>query len=74
MFGNERETIIFAVRAFICDHAKSKAFREAMAPHLPDDIRAAVLALDSDVVAPAYRHAVLRYGSGAQTVCTRPVA
>jgi hypothetical protein len=41
IFGNERETIIFAVREFLLSKmTKGNAFRESIIDNLPDDLQA----------------------------------
>jgi hypothetical protein len=39
IFGDERETIIYLVRNGMRELAESEAFREAITPHLPEEIR-----------------------------------
>jgi hypothetical protein len=42
IYGDERETIIFALRSFMIDHMKAgSGFREQIMRELPDDIRSA---------------------------------
>lgn len=41
LYGNERETAVFLIGDGLSDRFKSDAFRAAMMPHLPDDIRRA---------------------------------